>query len=144
VTPRIGKLAAAVAFLALALVSCGDGSDDPPAAPPTTAATASPTIPATASTATTRTTAATTRECETVAFTPNSEDAASDVRATGLPCDEAEAFVRQAGMVTSSGGPQEVDVDGYHCVRTDSAQDPLPRSFYECTDGSKKITFVRS
>ena len=82
--------------------------------------------------------------CETVAFTPNSEDAASDVMATGLSCADAEAFVRIAGERTSSGGPQELDISGYHCVRTRSEQDPLPQAFYECTDGPKKIAFVRS
>jgi hypothetical protein len=56
----------------------------------------------------------------------------------------AEAFVRIAGTRTSSGGPQEVDVSGYHCVRTRTEEDPLPVSFYECTNGPKKVTFVRS
>jgi hypothetical protein len=82
--------------------------------------------------------------CETVGFTPNSEDAASDVRATGLTCEEAEAFVRTAGEVTSSGGPEELDVAGYHCVRIAIAEEPLPTSTYRCTMGPKQVTFVRS
>jgi hypothetical protein len=92
----------------------------------------------------TTTTQAVTLQCQMVGFTPNSEDAASEVTATGLTCADAEAFVRIAGARTSSGGPQELDVSGYHCVRTRSEEDPLPRSFYECTNGSQKVTFVRS
>ena len=92
----------------------------------------------------TTSTAATTLRCNTVAFTPNSEDAASEVTATGLPCREAEAFVRVAGQRTSSGGPAELDVEGYRCVRTGVEEDPLPRSSFECVNGAKKVTFVRS
>ena len=92
----------------------------------------------------TTTTQAVTLQCKMVGFTPNSEDAAGEVTATGLSCADAEAFVRIAGARTSPGGPQELDVSGYHCVRTRSEEDPLPRSFYECTNGSQKVTFVRS
>jgi Cu-Zn family superoxide dismutase len=88
--------------------------------------------------------AGTTLDCQTIGFTPNSEDAASSVKATGLPCSEAEAFVRIAGTRTSSGGPAQVDVEGYRCVRTGTRQDPLPLAFYECTSGTKKVTFTRS
>ena len=83
-------------------------------------------------------------DCQTVAFTPNSEDAASQIRATGVTCAEAEALVRVAGRRTSSGGPQSLTVEGYRCVLVRSVQDPLPQAFYECTNGARKITFVRS
>ena len=85
-----------------------------------------------------------TLRCGMVGFTPNSEDAASEITATGIACDDAEAFVRVAGERTSSGGPDRLDVSGYRCVRTGSEQDPLPLSRYECTNGDKKVTFVRS
>lgn len=88
--------------------------------------------------------AAATLDCATVGFTPRSEDAASSVTATGLPCAEAEAFVRVAGARTSSGGPAQLDVEGYRCVRVRTSQDPIPQAFYECTSGSKKVTFVRT
>ena len=94
--------------------------------------------------ATTTVRAAGTLDCQTVAFTPNSEDAASSVTATGLSCAEAEAFVRVAGQRTSSGGPATVTVDGFRCVRVRSTQEPLPQAFYECTSGNKKVTFVRT
>lgn len=86
----------------------------------------------------------TTAQCNPVVFTPNSEDGAGDIRATGLPCSEAEAFVAVAGRLTSSGGPDQLDVEGFHCERVASQVDPLPTSTYECVDGDRKVTFVRS
>ena len=118
--------------------------------PPAGAATTSTSAAPAASTSTTRagatttTRAAATLDCQTIAFTPNSEDAASSVKATGLTCAEAEAFVRIAGRQTSSGGPAQVTVEGYRCVRVRSVQEPLPQAFYECTNGAKKVTFTRS
>jgi hypothetical protein len=84
-------------------------------------------------------------QCGTVGFTPDSEDAASDITVTtGTSCDAARAFVEAAGHRTSSGGPDGVVVDGYRCVRTEAAEDPLPRSNYRCTEGATVITFVRT
>ena len=120
----------------LAFAAACASDDDPAVDAPTTTTTST-------SITTTAPPSATVR-CASVPFTPNSEDMASDVTATGLPCADAEAFVRAAGARTSSGGPDEVVVDGYRCVRTGSAEDPLPRSFYECTDGDRKVTFTRS
>lgn len=94
--------------------------------------------------ATTTLRAGATLDCQTIGFTPNSEDAASSVKATGLPCADAEAFVRIAGTRTSSGGPAQVDVEGYRCVRVRSSQEPIPQAFYECTSGNKKVTFTRT
>ncbi len=110
----------------------------------TTSTRAGGTTTSTRAGATTTVIAGATLDCQTIAFTPNSEDAASSVRATGLPCSEAEAFVRIAGQRTSSGGPAQVDVEGYRCVRVRSVQDPLPQAFYECTSGTKRVTFTRS
>lgn len=124
------KRAALVLVVVLLVGGCsGDDGDDGDDGPTPTTTTTAP---------------AGTRSCETIAFTPNSEDAASSVTATGLSCEEAEAFVRVAGRRTSSGGPSSVSVDGYRCVLTRSVQDPLPQAFYECTSGDKKVTFVRS
>ena len=86
-----------------------------------------------------------TMNCGMVAFTPDSEDAASDITVTtGTTCDEARAFVEVAGRQTSAIGPDQVDVEGYRCVRTESQDDPLPTSTYRCTKGGTVITFVRS
>ena len=94
--------------------------------------------------ATTSTRAGATLDCQTVGFTPNSEDAASSIKATGLSCAEAEAFVRIAGRRTSAGGPAQVDVEGYRCVRVRTVQEPIQQAFYECTSGVRKVTFVRT
>lgn len=137
------RRAAAAVLLTLALAACSDDEGSTDAASPTTAAT-TPTTAAAPGSSTTSAVPAGTRNCQTIPFTPNSEDAASSVTATGLSCEEAEAFVRVAGRRTSSGGPSSVNVDGYRCVLTRSVQDPLPQAFFECTNGSKKVTFVRS
>jgi hypothetical protein len=125
--------------MAFVLAGCGDDTDSG-SAPETTTTLAS----TTSSTASTTTAPPGPLKCQSVGFTPNSEDGAFDVMATGLSCAEAEAFVRNAGARTSSGGPPSVTVDGYRCVLTRSEQEPLPQAFYECTNGSKKVTFVRS
>ena len=147
------RTATLVASMLILFAACGDDGDDAEVGAGTTATTTvvtttTTTLPATSTTtgragATTMTTAVT-RDCMTVGFTPNSEDAASSIKATGLSCAEAEAFVRNAGRRTSSGGPASVTVDGYRCVLVRSLQEPLPQAFYECTNGAKKVTFVRS
>jgi hypothetical protein len=121
---------ALVAILGLMMASCGDDDEAGGGAGDTTETSANGT--------------AGTQGCGPVAFTPDSEDLASDVTATGLSCEEAEAFVRVAGQRTSADGPQEVEVEGYRCVRTRTEQDPLPRAHYECTSGAKRVTFVRT
>ena len=115
---------AAVATV-LFLAACG-GEDDPSLGPaPTTTQAAS--------------------ECQQVAFTPDSEDLASDIRAYGLSCEEAEAVVRTAGpSLTAVGGPDSREVNDFRCVRTSATQDPIPTATYECTSGPKRITFVRT
>ena len=130
--------------IACGVVGGGPGSTttSPAAATTTTSSAAATTT--TGRGATTTVSAAATLDCRTVGFTPNSEDAASSIKATGLSCAEAEAFVRIAGRQTSSGGPAQVDVEGYRCVRVRSTQDPIPQAFYECTSGAKKVTFVRT
>lgn len=162
------RAAAACLVMAVALVGCSDDrssdaggettsteattADTTTTAEPRTSTTVAPTTSTTATTSppttspptTTTTAAPVTSRCQTVAFTPASEDAASDVTATGLACDEAEAFVRLAGARTSSGGPPELDVEGWHCVRTGSEEDPLPQASYECRSGARIVTFVRS
>ena len=139
-------------FVVLVLSGCGgDGGDGRPAdttsAPASTATTT--TTSATAPTTTTHGPSSSTAppvvvRCGTVGFTPATEDAAGDITASGASCAEARAFVEMAGRQTSSGGPQEVDVGGYHCERTRTEQEPLPQAFYRCTKGSTTITFVRS
>lgn len=83
-------------------------------------------------------------ECTTVGFTPQTEDAASSIVAYGLSCDDAEDFVRRVGPSVSPNGPARIELDGWECLLTRHEEEPLPQGFYECTSGSKRITFVRS
>lgn len=149
------KLALLIAIMGWLLPACGDGTD---VAPATTMTTATNTTTTVADEPTTTTLAATTTitsdggrstdpvilRCDSIGFTPDSEDVASDITATGLSCAEAESFVQVAGRQTSSGGPDEVDVSGYHCVLTQNKDDPLPQASYRCTNGPKTVTFVRT
>lgn len=138
---RFSLAVTALGFVFLA--ACGDDDDsDDPATSTTSLVVTTTTAPASSTTSTSS--VAATAKCRSVPFTPNSEDLASDIEATGLSCDEAEAFVRVAGKRTSAGGPAELDVEGFHCERTRTEQEPLPQAFYECTSGTKKVTFVRS
>ena len=128
---------------ALVPAACGD-DDERVAAPSTTTTTTATPTAATTTASTTTTTTAATRECGQVGFTPNSEDAAGDITATGVTCDEARAFVELAGRRTSSGGPPSLEVDGWRCVVTYATDDPLPRSDYRCARGPATVTFGRS
>lgn len=76
-------------------------------------------------------------ECTTVGFTPQTEDAASSIVASGLSCNEAEAFLRRLGPSVSPGGPARIELEGFNCVLTRHEEEPLPQGFYECTSGSK-------
>lgn len=133
---------AVVVAMAAGLVACG-GDDDVETQTTTTTATGA-TISTPAPSSTTAVDGEVTLDCGTVGFTPASEDAASEIRATGVSCEEARTFVAAAGARTSSGGPQQVTVNGYRCVLTGSVDDPLPVADFECSDGDRKITFARS
>ncbi len=148
---RVSRFLAVVAVI-LALGACAD--DGEPAAGPTTSSSVAPATttttaatPATTSTtpqASFTTTALVTSNCALVGFTPNTDDAAGSVTATGLSCAEAEAFVRVVGPSTGPLGTEPVDVEGYHCVVTATETEHLPAATYKCTNGPKTITFVRT
>ena len=133
------------------MAACGeDGNDLVPraattATTATTVTTATSAVPDSTGAPQPGTSAPVAMRCRgTVGFTPNSEDAASDIRVTGVSCTEARTVLQAAGPLTSSGGPEELDVNGYHCVRTRTEQEPLPQAFFECTNASGTISFVRS
>jgi len=126
----------------VALTGCSD--DDGDTAPdPTTADATTTTAASTATTAP----ATGPFTCADQAFTPNSDDIAADIVATGLSCAEAEALVRRIGpLVGAVGGPAEITVAGYECLRTseDDGAQGLPSSDYRCTSGATSITFTRT
>jgi hypothetical protein len=85
--------------------------------------------------------------CANVSFSSNPEDRASDVKATGLSCAEAEALVRAVGpQVKGDGGPARVEADGFVCSRVSAraGDHGPPSAIFECTNGAKKVTFVRT
>ena len=83
--------------------------------------------------------------CNDIGFTPNSDNMASDIVATGVGCTEAEALVRKVGpQVGAIGEPSRVEVDGWACVRTASSDRFLPSSDFACTSGARVVTFVRT
>lgn len=109
------------------LHACGAGADDAGTTTTTISRTTATTVGLTTTTVAGTTMAtraggatstAVTRGCASIGFTPDSEDAASDITATGLSCAEAESFVRLAGQRTSASGPPEVVVSDYRCVLT--------------------------
>ena len=83
--------------------------------------------------------------CPDIGFAPNSDNVAGDIFATNMTCAEADTLVRKVGpQVGAIGGPNRVEADGFVCVRTSSSQVGLPSSDFECTSGSKKVTFTRT
>jgi hypothetical protein len=92
-------------------------------------------------------TSTTTPPCANVGFSSNADDRASDIRATGLSCADAEALVRKIGpQVTGDGGPSRVESDGFVCLRTSarSGDHGPASSVFDCTSGASKITFTRT
>lgn len=136
--------AVAMAVALLVLSGCGDSDQETSAgaqatAPPTTVR------PTTSSTAPATTT--TVPSCGNVSFSSDPVDRASDVKATGLSCAEAEALVRNVGpQVKGDGGPARVEADGFVCLRTSAraGDHGPPSAIFECTSGAKKVTFVRT
>ena len=84
--------------------------------------------------------------CFDVGYTPNSDNVAGQIMASGMDCAEAEGLVRKVGVqAVAVGGPARLEVDGFVCVRT--AQNDgrgLPSADYACSSGSKKVTFNRT
>jgi len=90
--------------------------------------------------------AAVSLRCANVGFTPNSDDVAGSIVATGLSCLDAEDFVRAVGArVGATSGPDRLEQGAFVCIRTARRDGPgLPASDYECTSGARKVTFSRT
>jgi hypothetical protein len=141
----ISRSASAIAIVALLVLSgCGEGDDETSAgaqatSPPTTVRpTSSTTAPAPATTVPT---------CADVTFSSNPDDRASEIKATGASCTEAEALVRTVGpQVKGDGGPARVEADGFVCTRVSAraGDHGPPSAIFECASGTKKVTFVRT
>ncbi len=78
------------------------------------------------------------KSCRDVAFSPNSEDMAADVRARGVGCRFARDFIRD------SEGRPEARYGGFRCrSRLVEPSDSLPYTRYRCTSGEGTISWKR-
>ena len=82
--------------------------------------------------------------CNDIGFSPNSDNLASNIIATGVSCAEAEALIRKVGgpLGPVNGAPR-AEADGWLCIRTSEDLRGLPTATYECRNGNRTITFVR-
>lgn len=82
--------------------------------------------------------------CRDIGFAPNSDNLATDIVAVGVTCPEAEALVRKVGPPLGPiGGAPRAEADGWTCIRTGQDLSGLPTATYECTSGTRTITFRR-
>lgn len=123
----------------LVLAGCGDSAEsDSSGVQPVSAPTTVMTIPAPASTLPAGT------KCQTVTYA-GTEELAKDIVAYGLPCTEAEDLVRKVGLPLGPETQHQAEGDGFKCGQT-SVQigHSFPVGTYECTSGTKRITFART
>ena len=144
---QISRPAPALAVLALlALAGCGEGEQTTSAGAQVTTPTTS-VAPTTAATVAATTTTAAAARCADVSFSSNPDDKASEVKATGLSCAEAEALVRKVGPdVKGIGGPAQVTSDGFVCNRTNAraGDHGPPSATFDCVNGAMRVNFIRS
>ena len=81
--------------------------------------------------------AATTKSCAQVPFTPNSDDVAGEIRATGLTCGLARDFI-----LDSEGRPGK-RFRGFRCTSTTVGGATLPYTSYRCTGAGDVIRWRR-
>jgi len=137
-----------IVALLVVLAGCGDeaktesaGAGAGAQATPTTTAT---TLPPTTTTVAATTTTVAGNKCQNVTFPPTDE-IATNIMAYGIPCADAEAFVKRVGQPLGPEGPAQATVEGFTCQRTSIA---VTHSFdvgtYDCKNGAQRITFGRT
>lgn len=103
-----------------------------------------PAAPITITTAPPLTTIPVTVECPDIPFTPNTEDIAADIKATGTGCTEASAFVRKVRQEHNPySGPRAFRLDGFTCQVVSDETGDLPVGHYTCTAGVSVITWTK-
>jgi hypothetical protein len=100
-------------------------------------------------------------KCPQIGFTPNSDDIAGDITATGLDCAEASALVRRArdqhGPVAgrrffelapftcrATRGPGGVPPIAAAGAAKDSQDTALESTAYRCDDGPRRVTWTKT
>jgi hypothetical protein len=83
--------------------------------------------------------------CDDIAFTPASDDMATDIVATGVSCAEATDLVRTvAGEHNFYSGPRSFTASGWACTVATGTAAPLPVGRYACALGEEEVTWTKS
>lgn len=78
------------------------------------------------------------KSCRDVAFTPNSDDVASDIRAKRLSCSYARDFIRDFDAAPAQ------RYAGYACTwRSVENPDSLPHTRFRCSRGARVMSWKR-
>jgi hypothetical protein len=84
--------------------------------------------------------------CESIGFTPDSEDMASEIRATATSCADAEELVRHVHSDMRhdfASGPRRFEALGYDCEVVTEEQE-LPVGHYSCIDAAARVTWDKT
>jgi hypothetical protein len=85
---------------------------------------------------------ASSRDCGSIAFEPNTDDGVGGIRAKRVSCRRARAVARGSQPFGPS-NPKSYRRRGFHCTgRTIDA--PLPTALYTCRDGRAIVAFQRT
>ena len=81
-------------------------------------------------------------DCGLVAFTPQSDDGAFEIRARGVDCTVARSVARGSRDVRASA--PRYRARGFACTGgATGGDDALPGTAYRCTRGDATVTFTR-
>ena len=97
-------------------------------------------VTVTVATTTTPTTAPSVASCPNIGFTPQSDDVASSIVATGVGCDEALALVR-AVRYDPSRSHHLPAINGFSCDGTEATSPGLGHTQWVCTSGPRRVTW---
>jgi hypothetical protein len=125
-----------------------DPSTSEPSAPagsPSSAPSGTSGTTPTTSTTSTQPPAARPIACGDIAFSPNSDDMATNIVATGVSCAEATDLVRTVrGQHNFVDGPRAFTAAGWACtVSTDTAS-PVPVGHYRCSRGDSSVSWDKT
>lgn len=84
--------------------------------------------------------------CPPIGFTPNSDDVAGDINATGVDCKEADRLVRKVTERGSAGAPvpRFFHQDAYTCRGVFNDGPGLANTAYRCDDGARRVTWTKT
>lgn len=81
--------------------------------------------------------------CGDVAFTPQTDDGAFGIRASGTDCATARTVAR-ATRDRDPGDPLAFTVAGFRCAGTRTPDAVLPGVDWRCRSGERVVTFTRN